>query len=312
MAKPTYYPDWATSTVNLPGTGKTNKVRPREVIRTVGWDKGQIPTAEELNWWFNSLGVWIRYFDQEFIPTISQTYLPKNGTKINFSGDLSGTASFVGNSTITASITVLDNSHKHVSNDISDATPLPTPNMIMRRDANATVMAGDIISCATAPTDAATYFFRDYSGKTIGNISSGQTDTGELTISRITPSNQAVPSVIRLTSSAGVQMTQPRSLSGQETVGPALVRYDYLNTRLTGLQNSLESNISSLQTAYVRDVRLGPQYNKVVPSGGTAMANSGGVMVGWSTEGSNPGGDTVHFRPVQKNINGSWITVGQV
>ena len=63
MAKPTYYPEWATEDTTLPATGQTNKVRPREVLRTIGWDKGQIPTCEEWNWVLNNVYEWAVYYD---------------------------------------------------------------------------------------------------------------------------------------------------------------------------------------------------------------------------------------------------------
>ena len=61
MAQPTYLPLWATDDTTLPATGETNKVRPREVLRTAGWDMGQIPTCEEWNWMFNNIYLWIDY-----------------------------------------------------------------------------------------------------------------------------------------------------------------------------------------------------------------------------------------------------------
>lgn len=62
MSKPDYLPLWATSTTTLPATGQTNKVRPKESLQTIGWDMGQIPTAEEWNWQFNNMYLWIEYF----------------------------------------------------------------------------------------------------------------------------------------------------------------------------------------------------------------------------------------------------------
>ncbi len=70
MAKPQYYPDWATQTVTLPGTGNTNKIRPKETIRNVGMDFGQIMTCEEMNWILNNIGSWIRYMQDEFFPIL--------------------------------------------------------------------------------------------------------------------------------------------------------------------------------------------------------------------------------------------------
>lgn len=63
MAAPTYLPLWATADTTLPATGNTNKVRPREILRTTGWDKGQIPTCEEWNWQLNNISQWMNYLN---------------------------------------------------------------------------------------------------------------------------------------------------------------------------------------------------------------------------------------------------------
>lgn len=65
MAAPTYLPLWATEDTTLSATGNTNKVRPREILRTTGWDKGQIPTCEEWNWQLNNISQWVGYFQQQ-------------------------------------------------------------------------------------------------------------------------------------------------------------------------------------------------------------------------------------------------------
>ncbi|WPK29295.1 hypothetical protein [Escherichia phage vB_EcoM_EP57] len=122
MAKPIYYPDWATQTVTLPGTLNTNKIRPKETIRTVGMDYGQIMTCEEMNWILNNIGLWIRYLVDDFLPTLPDTYLPLVGTKITMAGDATGEATWNGNKEVTLSIQVLDNSHNHLSANITDAT----------------------------------------------------------------------------------------------------------------------------------------------------------------------------------------------
>lgn len=83
MAQPTYYPDWATEDTTLPSTGQTNKVRPKNSLLTIGWDKGQIPSAEEFNWELNNLGQWIRYLNDEVIAGLPDVYLPKNAATSN-------------------------------------------------------------------------------------------------------------------------------------------------------------------------------------------------------------------------------------
>lgn len=127
MAKPTYYPLWATNDVTLPTTGNVNKYRPKETLRTIGWDKGQYPTAEEWNWQLNNVGQWVEYFDT--LNSISKT--------VNFIGDVLGSFSFT-NQTSTipnVSLQVTDNSHNHISSNITDATSTSTPSTVAKRDA---------------------------------------------------------------------------------------------------------------------------------------------------------------------------------
>ena len=135
MAKPQYYPDWATQTVTLPGTGNTNKIRPKETIRNVGMDFGQIMTCEEMNWILNNIGSWIRYMQDEFFPTLPTTYLPIVGTKITMAGDATGEVTWNGNAAVTLSIQVVDNSHNHLSANITDATSNQVVgNVLVKRD----------------------------------------------------------------------------------------------------------------------------------------------------------------------------------
>lgn len=142
MAQPQYYPDWATNTINLPGTGRINKVRPRAEIRDYGMDYSQIMTCEEVNWYFNNVGLWIHYFNDEFIPTLPVTYLPRTGTKVSLSGDATGSATFNNSNEITIDVTVTDNSHNHISDNITDAYANNVPNKIVKRDANGFIGVG--------------------------------------------------------------------------------------------------------------------------------------------------------------------------
>lgn len=249
MAKPTYYPDWATQTVTLPGTGNTNKIRPKETIRNVGMDFGQIMTCEEMNWILNNLGLWVHYIVDEFFPTLPKTYLPLVGTKITMAGDATGNVTWNGNKEVTLSIQVVDNSHNHLSANITDATSSTvTPNVLVKRDGNGGIYAGDTYVCGTSASDAATIFFRNFAGQTITNISSTPTSGGSFSITRLNPTNGASTASIYLYDAGYVQLTSPRSANGQDTTnGNALVRLDYLNSRLSSLQTTLQNNINTVQ-----------------------------------------------------------------
>lgn len=351
MAKPTYYPDWATQTVTLPGTGNTNKIRPKETIRTVGMDFGQIMTCEELNWLLNNIGLWIHYIVDDFMPTLPNTYLPLVGTKITMAGDATGSVTWNGNKEVTLSIQVVDNSHNHLSANISDATTgAATPSVLVKRDGNGSIWAGDTYICGTSTTDAATIFFQNFAGQTNGNFSSTYAGGGYLSMARINPANGSQPAVVTMWDGGYVTLTSPRTNDPQDTVNQnALVRLDYLNSRLNTLQTTLQNNINTVNTNltnyinsqisavsnritnvqdylqsqitnnlnylngnFVRDIRLGSAYGKTIRKNVNVSADPGGVTTGYMTEGNEPGGDTMYYRPVQKNVNGTWYTIGEL
>lgn len=337
MAKPTYYPDWATQTVTLPGTKNTNKIRPKETIRNVGMDFGQIMTCEEMNWILNNIGLWMRYIVDDFMPTLPTTYLPLVGTKIILSGDAIGEVTWNGDPAVNLNVQVVDNSHNHVSANITDATSEhATPNVLVRRTGGGSIIGGDIISCCTAPTDAATYFFRDFAGTTIGNISSEPNAGGSLTIQRIDPSRNVTSSGVYLSDGGYVLISNPRSNDIQEYNGNSLVRLDHLNSQIGNVQNnlnivnnSLSTNINNVNNSvqnltnysnntFVRDIRLGSEISANRYDYGQesfVYRAPGGYMITgfniWSSSSNNDEFRNIYSRPVQKNINGNWYTVGQ-
>lgn len=52
----------AESDVNLPSTGQPNKNEPSAAIKTTGYDKNQVVTAEELNYILDNISEWQTYF----------------------------------------------------------------------------------------------------------------------------------------------------------------------------------------------------------------------------------------------------------
>ncbi len=249
MAKPTYYPDWATQTVTLPGTGNTNKIRPKETIRNVGMDFGQIMTCEEMNWTLNNFGLWVHYIIDELFPTLPNTYLPLVGTKITMAGDATGSVTWNGNKEVTLSIQVVDNSHNHLSSNITDATTSAvTPNVLVKRDGGGSIYAGDIYACGTSATDPATVFFSNFNRITVGEISASYNEGGNLVINRYNPANGTVPCSVVLHDAGYTVITNPRTGYGQEFAGNSLVRLDHLNGQVNNLQNNINYVSNTLQT----------------------------------------------------------------
>lgn len=132
MAAPTYLPEWAVEDVNLPSTGKANKQRPKESLRNTGWDKGQIPSAEEFNWTLNNYYLWMRYIINEALPT----YLPITGTELDFTGNIQGNATWEGDKVTSINL----------KSDLDTSTPLNNPNTLVKRSVNGDIEVNNFTS----------------------------------------------------------------------------------------------------------------------------------------------------------------------
>jgi len=60
---------------------------------------------------------------------------------------------------------------------------------------------------------------------------------------------------------------------------------------------------------YVQNVRVGAVGTFTINHNVWSEAPAGAFMTGWYFEGDNPGGDSVHYRPIQINVNGAWRTI---
>lgn len=88
---------------------------------------------------------------------------------------------------------------------------------------------------------------------------------------------------------------------------------DWVNTRLGNVQSWANTDLRNdiynwVRASFPTDTALGAQGSLIL--NGTVAMPVGCVMTGWGTEGSSPGGDTIYYRPIQKNVNGTWYTVG--
>ncbi|ELE9727871.1 phage tail protein [Enterobacter kobei] len=72
----------------------------------------------------------------------------------------------------------------------------------------------------------------------------------------------------------------------------------------TGAYTKAESD-----ARYVQNVRVGAAGTFKINKDVWSEAPVGAFMTGWYYEGDNPGGDSVHYRPLQINVNGSWRTI---
>lgn len=240
MAQPTYYPLWATEDTTLPNTDQTNKIRPKTTLRETGWDKGQIPSAEEFNWQLNNIYQWIYFINEESLPL----YLPKTGTSLTFTGDITGTATWDGDNTTSVELT---------SATITSATANPTINTLVKRDnAGGFSALQNLYGWAPAGNNFDYRIYDQVLGIQKGTFSWSRGDDAVM-IYKGTSSNQQTS--VRLYSDR-VEITSPRATTSQGSNSADLTRKDYvdsqvntLNNTITDLNTSLTNYINSRSTA---------------------------------------------------------------
>ncbi len=69
---------WAESDVVLPNAHTANKISPIADLWDKGWDLGEKPACEELNYVLNMMTWWMTYISDEQIPGLSNYYLRKD------------------------------------------------------------------------------------------------------------------------------------------------------------------------------------------------------------------------------------------
>lgn len=335
MAQPTTPIEvWARDTLDLPVTGEVNKQRPIDDLWSKGYDRGQKPACEEFNYVINMLTAWMKYIQSEGLPS----YLPINGTKITFSGDLTGNASFTGNSQVTANVQVVDNSHNHISSNITDASSVPTPNVLVKRDANGGTDFGRYTSIVTDGSNADLWFRRTGDNGTTTGLNYSQS-ANIFQIYFIGNSGTAISSTFRMSPNL-IELTNPRSLTGQEGQPNSLVRFDYLNSTATNLNNSFNNSINNTNNN-VNNVNNDLQNYKnsaantfiqgIRQSSEIAMDSSSYVPYSNGRRAIVPGGayltsmadystgrqwiedvDGIWYKYLQYSVNGNWYNIGSL
>lgn len=69
---------WAEQDILLPNTHKDNKVRPIDDLWAKGWDWGEAPDCEAINYLLNMTTIWLDYISNEQIPGQAGNYLLKD------------------------------------------------------------------------------------------------------------------------------------------------------------------------------------------------------------------------------------------
>lgn len=79
MAQPTIpLQIWAESNVTLPNAHTANKISPIADLWEKGWDLGEKPACEELNYVLNMMTWWMDYISNEQVPGLANDYLRKD------------------------------------------------------------------------------------------------------------------------------------------------------------------------------------------------------------------------------------------
>lgn len=265
MAQPTYYPLWATEDTTLPNTDQTNKIRPKTTLREIGWDKGQIPSAEEFNWLFNNMYQWIYYLNEEALPT----YLPINGTSLSFTGDITGTATWSGNSVTSVELS---------SATLNAATTSATANTLVKRGSDGSASFGRGI-LAVAPTGGTSSSYNAdfwlYSGTTLKGSLAWVANGDYLWLYK--SSGTSTPSQDIKLYSDRVEISTPRSSSSQGTNVADLTRKDYVDGQVTNLNNTI-SDLNTSLTNYIN----GRSTSSFATNGYWKDVNTG-TIIQWGT-----------------------------
>ena len=95
MARPTQaIVQWAVQDITLPGIGGANKKIPINDLQQKGYDLGQKPTADELNYLFNNWATWIAYLDEKTGGTAPEDYAVDSTPNTTAKRDSNGISCF--------------------------------------------------------------------------------------------------------------------------------------------------------------------------------------------------------------------------
>lgn len=142
---------WATTDTNLPNLAGPNKVKPIDDLIAKGWDFKQKPCADEFNYVLNNYSLWIDYVADlvESVIVNGAVGIAETAAKlaiarnITLRGGVTGTVGFDGSINVAMNTSVTDNSHNHVSANITDATSNNTADKIIKRDGNGSFAANE-------------------------------------------------------------------------------------------------------------------------------------------------------------------------
>lgn len=323
---------WAESDVVLPNAHTANKISPIADLWDKGWDLGEKPACEELNYVLNMMTWWMTYISDEQIPGLSNYYLRKDQ---NLS-DVSNIPTARSNLGV-YSKSESDSRYVNVDGDTMTG-PLTVPRITFPSDATDTAhittttgadqvyldfVIGDNVGTAGQPTvdvmrfrcvpvnnsDTVSPFNMmelnaTSNGVALLKVQGNITATGTMTTGTLASTT--------INNGGNIQTTS-LGVGGTATLQNLVVNSN--NATVGGRQivrsvNGQVANANGDLSVYippegVTSIRLGPVQSFQERGGNERLP--GGVMTSWADRGSS--NYWVYLRPLQYLIGGTWVTV---
>lgn len=347
MAQPTIpLQIWAESDIVLPNAHTANKISPIADLWAKGWDLGEKPACEELNYVLNMMTWWMSYISTEQIPGMATDYLRKD-QNLNDVGNKTAARTNLD----VYSKTEGDNRYVNVEGDTMTG-PLTVPRITFPSDASDTAhitttvgadqtyldfVIGDNTGVAGQPTvDVMRFRFVPVNNgnfispfnmmelnatangvallRVQGNITAtGTTTTGSLSSTTINNGGNIQTNSLGVGGTATLQNLVVSS-NNATVGGRSIVRA--VNNNAANANGDVSISIG------VSDIRWSGEQNKVNfdfensgAIGRLARGPDGSVLTGLIDD--NASGDIylhdidqIRFRFLQKAIDGIWYTVG--
>lgn len=334
---------WAESDVVLPNAHTANKISPIADLWDKGWDLGEKPACEELNYVLNMMTWWMTYISEEQIPGLSNDYLRKDQNLSDVS-DISTARSNldvysksesdaryvnVDGDTMTGSLTV---PRINFPAGPSDSAYITTTldNDITRLDF---VIGDDGGMAGTTPVDSIRFRFSPADTSAILTMMELNTTSPNTSLLRVQGNITATGTMTTGTlasttiNNGGNIQTTSLGVGGTATLQNLVVNSNNATVGGRSIVRAVNSTAANANgdvsiSIGVSDIRWSGEQNKVNvdfenygSSGRFARGPDGSVLTGLID--ANASGDLylhdideIRFRFLQKALDGIWYTVG--
>ena len=305
---------WAAESYTLPNAQTINKIRPIDDLWRKGYDMGEKPDVQAWNYVWNMQTQWMLYMQEEQLPGLDTLYLKRTGNLAELQDKVASRT----NLSVYSKAETDDRYLQLTGGSLSGGLKITGSGNVVN-----TVQGLALRWNETAGTGAA-FFINNQGGGTGGfvfrNTNLAGTETGRVTI-------QADGSLVTgaIVRAGTLQATGNATVAGTTTTANLVVQ---TNSATVGGRNVLRpingstadanGNASiTLPAQGVMDIRLGSeiQTGRTGSESFTWRTPAGCMMTGLvvsSSGGREDNLNTMLSRPVQKFLNGSWVTVGQL